>query len=69
MNKEYKKAYGICNKYNKEANIEIEYFVDESCEGNDYVKNRIAHCPLDPHRQCRREQCHIWLKTDFNFGR
>lgn len=67
MTIECKKSYGLCNKNNKNVTIEIECLVAESLEGKDYAKNKIKHCPLDLHHLCKREQCPIWLKADFNY--
>ena len=64
MNLEHRKFYGVCNKYNMEASVEIEFLVDKSCEGISYIKNKIEHCSLPAHNKCRREQCSIWLKAN-----
>lgn len=67
MNIEYKKSYGLCDKHEQKITIKIKFFIDETLDGIDIVKDKIEHCPLDLHHQCRREQCSIWLKADSNY--
>lgn len=63
--KEYKKYYGKCDKHNKNVSIEVEIIVDRTFEGNDYSKNKIRHCPLDPNHKCKRNECLIWNNINF----
>lgn len=62
---EYRNFYGKCEKYNKNASIEVEIIVDQNFEKYDYAKSKIRHCPLDPNHECKRSECLIWNNINF----